>query len=143
MHLGRPPLDAEIDDGVAKELKRISELKSKPRKDFGVELQDLRSRMTEVEGSMDRLESSQVRIEEMLKELLGGKQGKDTISVLDVGEPSSCAQAVERTEALAKERLTDATVQKDLTIPVEKADTLTLGVSFPVTGDVPHDAAAV
>ena len=90
MHLGRPPLDAEIDDGVAKELKRISEEKSKPRKDFGVELQDLRSPMTEVEGSMGRLESSQVRIEEMLKELLGGKQGKDTISVLDVGEPSSC-----------------------------------------------------
>ena len=50
---------------------------------------------------------------------------------------------MERTEALAKEGLTDATVQNDLAILVEKAGTLTLGISSPVTGDVSHDVAVV
>lgn len=74
MLLNRSPTDEEVDAEVAKEQKRLSEEKRKGPADYGRAIEEVRSRVGDLEGSFSSLRehvtASTKRVEDMLKEAL-------------------------------------------------------------------------
>ena len=70
----RPPYDAEVDAEVAKEYQRLQDEKRKVRPDHGREIDNIRTRVSDLEGSVNRLGDdmavSYKRLEEMMQSLL-------------------------------------------------------------------------
>lgn len=145
--LGREPLDDEIDAEVAKELKRISEQKNKGRYDASKELEEVRTRMLEMEGSVMRLEekvtSSQQRIEDMLKDFLLEKRRASEQSVEYTVQPPSSVQVIAGTEPMSQGTAAWTTVQSDFLLPMLKSSAPHLENPVPVADDIATDPIPV
>jgi hypothetical protein len=92
----RAPYDAEVDAEVAKEYQRIQDEKRKVRPDHGAEIEAIRTRMTDVEGSVTRLGENvaalQKRMEDMMRMILQNQSQKHPSAIESLTEPSSSAQ---------------------------------------------------
>ena len=71
---GRAPYDAEVDTEVAKEYQRLQEEKHRVKPDHGREIDEVRTRVSELEGSITRLgenvTASHKRLEDMMQLIL-------------------------------------------------------------------------
>ena len=94
LHLGRLPTDTEVDPEVQKEVEKREAEKRNPNFSIANDVEDVRSRVASLEGSMARLEesvtSSNNRVEALLGQLLQGGSSKQ--SAVAVTEPSSSTQ---------------------------------------------------
>ena len=144
----RAPYDAEVDAEVAKEYQRIQEEKRKARPDHGLELESVRTRVSDLEGSVTRLgvsvEASHKRLEDMMRIILQNQGQKHGNAGEDTTEPSSSAKMLE-TSALTSTTLEATTlVQQVVPTPavtaVVVADTW-LPSEIRVSSDVAVDAA--
>jgi len=70
----RAPYDAEVDAEVAKEYQRIQEEKRRVRPDHGSEIEAMRTRLTDLEGSFkclgENVAASHKRMEDMMRMIL-------------------------------------------------------------------------
>ena len=71
---GRAPYDAEVDIEVAKEYQRIQDEKRRARPDPHKEIDAMRNRVSDLEGSVTRLDenmaASHKRMEDMMRMIL-------------------------------------------------------------------------
>lgn len=92
---GRPPYDVEVDAEVAKEYQRLQEEKRRVKPDHGREIDAVRSRVSELEGSVTRLgedmTASHKRLEDMMQLILLNQGKKHANTGEDITEPSSSA----------------------------------------------------
>ena len=111
----RPPYDAEVDAEVAKEYQRQHEEKRKACPDHGREIEAVRTRMADLEGSITRLGenvvASQQRREEMMRMILRNQGQKQLNAGEDMIEPSSSAKM------LGTSALTSMTVELTTLVP--------------------------
>ena len=98
MLLNRSPTDEEVDAEVAKEQKRLSEEKRKGPADYGRAIEEVRSRVGDLEGSFSSLRehvtASTKRVEDMLKEALEKWGPKEGTALHENMEPSSSTKVV-------------------------------------------------
>ena len=70
----KAPYDAEVDAEVAKEYQRIQDEKRRVRPDPGIEIEAMRTRVTDLEGSVTSLRenvaASHKRMEDMMRLIL-------------------------------------------------------------------------
>lgn len=139
----RAPYDAEVDAEVAKEYQRIQEEKRKARPDHGLELESVRTRVSDLEGSVTRLgvsvEASHKRLEDMMRIILQNQGQKHGNAGEDTTEPSSSAKMLE-TSALTSTTLVQQQVPAPTMTTVVVADTR-LPSEVRVSSDVAVDAA--
>jgi hypothetical protein len=92
----RAPYDAEVDAEVAKEYQRIQDQKRRVRPDHGSEIEAIRTRVTDLEGTVTRVgenvAASHKRIEEMMLLILHIQGQKNPTSIGDTTEPSVSAK---------------------------------------------------
>ena len=107
------PYDAEVDAEVAKEYQLIQEEKRKAQPDHGLELESVRTRVSDLEGSVTRLgvsvEASHKRLEDMMRIILQNQGQKHGNAGEDTTEPSSSAKMLE-TSALTSTTLEATTL---------------------------------
>lgn len=118
----RPPYDTEVDVEVAKEFQRIQEEKRTSRPDHGRDIEEVRTRITDLEGNVARLgenvSASHKRLEEMLRQLLQNRGTKETTAAEDVIEPSSSTKVVETSGLTSTTTEAWTVVQKDFLLPM-------------------------
>ena len=89
----RAPYDAEVDSEVAKEYQRIQDEKRRARPDPHKELDSMRTRVSDLEGSVTRLDenmaASHKRMEDMMRMILQNQGQKHPIALDNITEPSS------------------------------------------------------
>jgi hypothetical protein len=91
----RAPYDAEVDAEVAKEYQRIQDEKRRVRPDHGSEIDAIRTRVTDLEGSVARLgenvAASHKRMEDMMRTILQNQSQsqKQPPDIVSMTEPSS------------------------------------------------------
>lgn len=94
LHLGRLPTETEVDPEVQKEVQKREGEKRNPNLSIRSDVEDVRSRVASLEGSMARLEesvmSSNNRMEALLRQLLHGGSSKQ--SAIGLTEPPSSIQ---------------------------------------------------
>jgi transcription termination factor NusB len=99
MLLGRAPFDPEVDAEVAREYQRQQEEKRKVRPDHAREIEDVRTRVADLESSLTRIEenatASNKRMEDMMRQILRGQRMKEAIVSEDVTEPASSTKVVQ------------------------------------------------
>jgi len=92
----RAPYDAEVDAEVAKEYQRIQDEKRRVRPDHGSEIEGIRTRVTDLEGSVTRLGDNVAvlhkRIEDMMRMILQNQSQKHPTNIESMTEPSSSAK---------------------------------------------------
>ena len=145
----RPPYDAEVDAEVAKEYQRLQEEKRRVRPDPSKEIEAVRTRVSDLEGSVQRLgenvEASHKRLEDMMRTILQN-QGQKQVNVCeDTIGPSSSAKM------MVTPALTSCTVEATTLVhePVPATATTSMGVAYAqlptedhVCSDVVVDVAA-
>ena len=103
----RAPYDAEVDAEVAKEYQRIQDEKRRVRPDHGSEIEAIRTRVTDLEGSVTRLgdnvAASHKRMEEMMRLILQNQGHKNPTSIGDTTEPSSSGKMLQNAALTATE----------------------------------------
>ena len=113
MMKNRAPYDAEVDAEVAKEFERLQEEKRRGRPDHGREIEAVRTRVSDLEGTVTRLgenvAASHKRMEDMLQKILQHQGAKEVLAGEHTVEPSSSAQIVD-TSALTSTTVTAATL---------------------------------
>ena len=81
----RAPYDAEVDSEVAKEYQRIQDEKRRARPDPHKELDSMRTRVSDLEGSVTRLDknmaASHKRMEDMMRMILQNQGQKHPIAL--------------------------------------------------------------
>jgi hypothetical protein len=92
----RAPYDVEVDAEVAKEYQRIQDEKRRVRPDHGSEIEVIRTRVTDLEGSVTRLGDNVVashkRMEDIMRMILQNQSQKHPANIDSVTEPSSSAK---------------------------------------------------
>jgi hypothetical protein len=95
----RLPYDAEVDAEVAKEYERLQEEKRRVRPDHGREIEAVRTRVSDLEGTVTRLgenlAASHKRMEDMMQKILQNQGKKQGNAGEDMMEPSSSAQMLD------------------------------------------------
>lgn len=148
MMKNRPPYDAEVDAEVAKEYERLQEEKRRARPDHGREIEAVRTRVSDLEGTVTRLgenvAASHKRMEDMMRKILQNQGQKQVHAGEDTMEPSSSAQMLD-TSALTSTTVAATTLVHQ---PAPAPILTTMGVAEaplpsedPVTIDVAKDAA--
>lgn len=96
---GWPPYDAEVDAEIAKEYQRLQEEKRRVKPDHGREIDEVRTRASELEGSVTRLAknvtASHKRLEDMMQLILQNQDKKHANVGEDITEPSSSAKMLD------------------------------------------------
>lgn len=142
----RPPYDAEVDAEVAKEYERLQEQKRKVRTDHGREIEAVRTRVMDLEGTVSRLgedvAASHKRMEEMMQKILLNQSHKEGHAGEETTEPSSSLQMLDTSA------LTSTTVEATTLVHQPDPPLTTMGVAdapLPsvdnVSIDVAEDAA--
>lgn len=125
MVLGRAPFDAEIDAEVAKEYQRQQEDKRKVRPDYAREIEEVRSRITELESSLtclgENVNASNKRMEDMMRQVLHNQGLKQTIVLEDVPEPSSSTKVVETSTLTSTTTSAQTAVLQEFRMPMLKS----------------------
>lgn len=125
MQLNRSPTDEEVDAEVAKERSRLSEEKRKGPADYGRAIEEVRSRVGELEGSFSSLRehvtASTKRVEDMLKAALEKWGSKEGTALHENMEPSSSTQVVGTSGPTSHSQEVRQVAQKDLIMPMVKA----------------------
>ena len=144
----RPPYDAEVDVEVAKEYERLQEEKRRARPDQVREIEAVRTRVSDLEGTVTRLgenvAASNKRMEEMMRKILQNQGRKQVHAGEDTMEPSSSAQMLD-TSTLTSTTIA-ATMIGHQTAPAPILTTMgvaeaPLPSEDPVAIDVAKDAA--
>ena len=95
----RPPYDAEVDAEVAKEYQRLQDEKRKVRPDHEREIESIRTRVSDLECSVNRLgddmAASHKRMEEMMQSLLHKVGSKESNACDDMQAQASVAKLVD------------------------------------------------
>lgn len=142
----RPPYDAEVDAEVAKEYERLQEEKRKVRTDHGTEIEAVRTRVMDLEGTVTRLgedmAASHKRMEEMMQKILLNQSHKEGHAGEETTEPSSSQQMLDTSA------LTSTTVEATTLVHQPAPPSTTMGVAdapllsaVNVSIDVAEDAA--
>lgn len=139
MVLGRAPFDPEIDAEVAKEYQRQQEDKRKVRPDYAREIEEVRSRITELESSLtclgENVNASNKRMEDMMHQVLHNQGLKQTIVLEDVPEPSSSTKVVETSTLTSTTTSAQTAVLQEFRMPMLKSTappTMTQNASAPL-----------
>ena len=70
----RPPYNAEVDDEVAKEYQRLQQEKRRVRRDYGREIEAVRTRVSDLEGIVtcfgENMGASHKHMEDMMRKIL-------------------------------------------------------------------------
>lgn len=113
-----PPYDAEVDAEVAKEYQRLQEEKRRVRPDPFKEIEAVRTRVSDLEGSVQRLgenvAASHKRMEEMMRMILQNQSQKHQTAMDNITEPSSSAKMLDTSA------LTSTTTTAELTTVAHK-----------------------
>ena len=122
MMKNRAPYDAEVDAEVANEYERLQEEKRRGRPDHGREIEAVRTRVSDLEGTVTRLgenvAASHKRMEDMLQKILQHQGAKQIIAGDHTVEPSSSAQMVD-TSALTSTTVAATTLpQQPAPVPI-------------------------
>ena len=144
----RAPYDAEVDAEVAKEFQRIQDEKRRVRPDHGLELEAMRTRVTDLEGSVTRLgenvAASHKRMEEMMRMILHNQSLKLQANIDSMTEPSSSAKMLDISALTSTTEDLVMAAQKQAPTPVLNpvggAD-MRLSSAVDVPSDVAEDAA--
>ena len=145
---GRPPYDAEVDAEVAKEYQRVQDEKRRAKPDHGREIDAVRTRVSELEGSVTRLgenmSASHKRLEEMMQLILQNQGKKHANAGEDITEPSSSTKMLD-TSALTS-TTAEPTVLAHHPVPIAIVTTLAaadtrLASVVHVPCDIAEDAA--
>ena len=144
----RAPYDAEVDAEVAKEYQRIQDEKRKVRPDHGSEIEAMRTRVMDLEGSVTQLgenvAASHKRMEDMMRMILQNQAHKHPTAIDDMTEPSSSVKMLE-TSALTSttEELTMLAPKQTPAPPPSaiKGSDMRLASVVHVPSDVVEDAA--
>ena len=95
----RAPYDAEVDAEVAKEYQRIQDEKRRVRPNHGSEIEAMRTRVTDLEGSVTRLgadlAASHKRMEDMMRTFFQNHGPKQATAIDVVTEPSSSTKMLD------------------------------------------------
>ena len=95
----RASYDAEVDAEVAKDYQRIQDEKRRVRPNHGSEIEAMRTRVTDLEGSVTRLgadlTASHKRMEDMMRTFFQNQGQKHPTAIDDMMEPSSSAQMLD------------------------------------------------
>jgi hypothetical protein len=144
----RPPYDAEVDAEVAKEYERLQAEKRRARPNHGREIEAVRTRVSDLEGTVTRLgenvAASHKRMEDMMRTIMQNQGLKQVHAGEETMEPSSSAQMLD-TSALTSTTVAVTTLVHQ---PAPAPIVTTMGVAEapllsedPVPIDVAKDAA--
>jgi hypothetical protein len=144
----RAPYDAEVDAEVAKEYQRIQEEKRRARPDHGSEMESMRTRVTDLEGSVTRLgenvAASNKRMEDMMRMILQNQSQKHPTNIDSMTEPSSSAKMLDISALTSTTEDLVMVAQKQAPTPVISAvggADMRVASAIPVPSDVSEDAA--
>jgi hypothetical protein len=148
MMKNRPPYDAEVDAEVAKEYERLQAEKRRSRPDHGREIEAVRTRVLDLEGTVTRLgekvDALHKRMEDMMQKILQNQGQKQVHVGEDTMEPSSSAQMLETSALTSTTAPTTTPAQQPVAVPILTS----MGVADaplpsedPITIDVAKDAA--
>ena len=144
----RAPYDAEVDAEVAKEYQRIQDEKRRVRPDPSIEIEAMRTRVTDLEGSVTSLRenvaASHKRMEDMMRLILQNQTQKHTANVDSVTEPLSSAKMLDISALTSTTTDLVMAVEKKAPTPVLNAvgsADMRLASAVHVPSDVAVDAA--
>jgi hypothetical protein len=144
----RAPYNAEVDAEVAKEHQRIQDEKRRVHPNHGSEIEAMRTRVTDLEGSVTRLgenvAASHKRMEDMMRMILQNQGQKHPTAIDDMTEPSSSAKMLETSALTSTTVKLKMLAQKQAPTPVLSAmggADMRLASVVHVPSDVAEDVA--
>jgi hypothetical protein len=144
----KAPYDAEVDAEVAKEYQRIQDEKRRVRPNHGSEIEAMRTRVMELEGSVTRLgenvAASHKRTEDMMRMILQNQSQKHPTNIDSMTEPSSSTKMLDISTLTSTTEDLVMVAQKQSPTPVFSAmggADMRLASAIHVPSDVAEDAA--